>query len=220
MDFTKFKGIIFDLDGTLVESNGVWSQIDIDFLGKRGFDVPADYGKVVSAMDFQQAAVYTKQRFGLSESVEAIRKEWRDMAVWHYTNDIRQVEGASEFVGALHKAGVKLALATASHKELYEPVLSRHKMLDCFDFFATTEQVERGKGFPDIYLFAAQGIGARADECAVFEDIIEAVNGAKKGGFTVCARLNEHYKNDREQILSAADLCFSDYIELMQTVSV
>ena len=61
MDFTKFKGIIFDLDGTLVESNGVWSQIDIDFLGKRGFAVPDDYGKVVSAMDFRQAAIYTKE---------------------------------------------------------------------------------------------------------------------------------------------------------------
>ena len=72
MDFTKFKGIIFDLDGTLVESNGVWSQIDIDFLGERGFEVPDDYGKVVSAMDFRQAAIYTKERFGLPESIEQI----------------------------------------------------------------------------------------------------------------------------------------------------
>ena len=58
MDFSQFKGVIFDLDGTLVESHGVWEQIDIDFLGERGFEVPADYGKVVSAMDFQQAAVW------------------------------------------------------------------------------------------------------------------------------------------------------------------
>ena len=219
MVFTQFKGIIFDLDGTLVESNGVWSQIDIDFLGKRGFEVPDDYGKVVSAMDFRQAAVYTKQRFDLPESIEAIGSEWREMAIWHYANDIRQVAGASDFVNALHKKGVKLALATASSKELYEPVLRRHGMYDCFDFFATTEHVERGKGFPDIYLYAAENIGVKPQDCAVFEDIIEAVCGAKAGGFTVCARLNDHYKNDREQMIASADVCFEDYIQLQNKMS-
>ena len=217
MDFTKFKGIIFDLDGTLVESNGVWSQIDIDFLGERGFAVPDDYGKVVSAMDFRQAAIYTKERFGLPESIEQIGAQWRDMARWHYTNDIAQVAGAADFVRYLHENGVKLALATASSKELYEPVLARHGMLGCFDFFATTEHVERGKGFPDIYLYAAENIGVKPCECAVFEDIIEAVCGAKMGGFTVCARLNEHYRADSEQIQKNADLCFEDYITLDKT---
>lgn len=215
MDFTKFKGVILDLDGTLVESNGVWSQIDIDFLGKRGLAVPDDYGKVVSAMDFQQAAVYTKERFGLSETIEQIRTEWRDMAIWHYTNDIAAVKGAPEFVNMLHDAGVKLALATASSKELFEPVLKRHGMFDCIDFFATTEQVERGKGFPDIYIFAAQGIGVKPSESAVLEDIIEGVRGAKLGGFTVGARLHDLYKNDRGDISREADFCFYDYIGLM-----
>ncbi len=215
MDFTKFKGIIFDLDGTLVESNGVWSQIDIDFLGKRGFAVPHDYGKVVSAMDFQTAAVYTKERFGLEESTEAIAKEWRDMAIWHYTNDIKAVRGAPQFVRSLKEKGVKLALATASSKELYEPVLKRHGIYDCFDFFATTEQVERGKGFPDIYLFAAEGIGVKPEECAVLEDIIEAIRAAKQGGFTVFARQHEHYKNDHSEMSQTADMTFSDYIDLM-----
>ena len=214
MDFTKFKGIIFDLDGTLVETNGVWSQIDIDFLGKRGFAVPDDYGKVVSAMDFRQAAIYTKELFDLPESIEEIGNEWRDMAIWHYTNDIAQVAGAADFVGHLHKSGVRLALATASSKELYEPVLARHGMLDCFDFFATTEHVRRGKGFPDIYLYAAENLGVKPSECAVFEDIIEAVCGAKMGGFTVCARLNEHYSADSGEIQKTADLCFEDYISL------
>lgn len=218
MDFMGFKGVIFDLDGTLVESNGVWSQIDTEFLGKRGFDVPDDYAKIVSAMDFQQAAVYTKQRFDLSESTEAIRSEWHTMAIGHYTNDIRQVNGAAEFVRALHSKGIKLALATASTRELYEPVLKRNGMFDCFDFFATTQHVQRGKGFADIYLYAAKGIGVQPCECAVFEDIIEGIRAAKLGGFTVCARLNSHYIKDREQIISAADLCFEDYIDLIGDV--
>ncbi|WP_028506101.1 HAD family phosphatase [Ruminococcus sp. FC2018] len=214
MDITHFKGVIFDLDGTLVDSHWVWSQIDIDFLGKRGFEVPADYTKAVSAMDFRQAAIYTKERFGLKESLEEIRNEWRDMAIWHYANDIEAVKGAPEFVRKLHSRGVKLALATASSRELFEPVLKRHGIFDCFDFFATTEQVERGKGYPDIYLFAAKGLGLSRKDCAVFEDIIEGVNGAKAGGFTVFARLNPLYTADREKIISAAHRCFESFTEL------
>ena len=68
MDITNFKGHIFDLDGTLIESNGVWSKIDEEFLGRRGIAVPKDYFKTVSAMNFEQAAVYTNERFGLGPS--------------------------------------------------------------------------------------------------------------------------------------------------------
>ena len=214
MDFNNFKGVIFDLDGTLVESHGVWAQIDADFLGERGFAVPDDYGKVVSAMDFTQAAVYTKQRFSLDESIEQICECWHNMAIRHYTNDIAAVNGASDFVRRLHQSGIKLALATASSKELYEPVLRRHGMLGYFDFFATTKDVERGKGFPDIYLYAAKGLGFEPCECAVIEDIVEGVSGAKLGGFTVGARLNPHYTNDHAELRRTADFCFADFTEL------
>ena len=217
MDLTGFKGIIFDLDGTLIESAGVWKQIDIDFLGERGLAVPEDYGRIVSAMDFQQAAVYTKEKFGLDESIEDICRQWHDMAIWHYTNDIEAVRGAVGFVRSLRSHGIRLALATASSKELYEPVLSRHGILDCFDFFATTKNVERGKGFPDIYLYAAQGIGVEPCECAVLEDIIEGIRAAKLAGFTVGARLDPTHTIGTELLISEADFCFTDYTDIDHT---
>ncbi len=215
MDISNFKGVIFDLDGTLIESGDVWTQIDIDFLGKRGFAVPENYGKAVSAMDFRQAAVYTKELFSLPETIEEIAAEWRDMAIWHYTNDIEPVKGAPEFVRKLHSKGIKLALATASSRELYEPVLKRCGIYDCFDFFATTEQVERGKGFPDIYLLAAELLGLKPGECAVFEDIPEGVGAAKQGGFRVYARLDPKRRADHVVLRQSADSCFDTYIDIM-----
>ena len=88
MDIKDFKGHIFDLDGTLTRSNHVWSKIDEEFLGKRGIKVPEDYFKQVSAMNFEQAAVYTNDRFSLGENIQDIMKEWFDMAVYEYTNVI------------------------------------------------------------------------------------------------------------------------------------
>ena len=95
MDIKDFKGHIFDLDGTLTRSNHVWSKIDEEFLGKRGIKVPEDYFKQVSAMNFEQAAVYTNDRFSLGENIQDIMKEWFDMAVYEYTNVIELCGNAS-----------------------------------------------------------------------------------------------------------------------------
>ena len=214
MDFTKFGGIIFDLDGTLIESNHVWHKIDVEFLGRRGIAVPENYFKVVSTMNFEAAAIYTNETFKLNESFADIQKEWYEMAIDEYSNKIGLVKGADKFVEKLKSYGVKIALATASSKDLYEPVLKHNEIYGYFDFFASTEQVKRGKGYPDVYEFACENIGQKASECAVFEDIIEGIRGAKAGGFTAVACLNNHYKNDWDKLKKEADLSFSTYEEI------
>ena len=77
----KIKGAIFDLDGTLLDSMWVWNQVDIDFLGKRGFDVPPDYPKAIAAMSFHETAEYTIKRFDLKEKVKDVIAEERYAAL-------------------------------------------------------------------------------------------------------------------------------------------
>lgn len=214
MDFSKFKGIIFDLDGTLINSSQVWSDIDRRFLAKRGFAVPNDYFKAVSTMNFTSAAEYTITRFDLKETIEEIAKEWYDMAFEEYAHNIFLKGGAYNFLSQLRAKDVKIALATASSKELYEAVLRNNGVYDLFDFFASTNDVKRGKGFPDVYEYACKGLGLKPLECAVFEDIIEGLQGAKAGGFTAVACLDPHYIADWEQMKQMADFYFSDYSTL------
>ena len=133
MNFTEFNGIIFDLDGTLIKSNHVWSKIDEKFFSKRGIEIPDDYFKIVSVMNFEQAAEYTNTAFHLNENIEDIQKEWYEMAVYEYTNVIEIIPGADKFIHKLKNSGVKIALATASSKELYEPVLKHNGIYDYFD---------------------------------------------------------------------------------------
>lgn len=216
MDIKNFKGAIFDLDGTLIESNYVWSKIDAQFLGKRGIAVPADYFKKVSVMNFEAAADYTNRTFGLGESISDIIQEWFDMAIYEYSNVIRLVGSADKFLCRLKENGVKIALATASSAALYEPVLKHNGIYGYFDFFASTEQVKRGKGFPDVYEFACENLGLTPADCIVFEDIIEGIRGAKLGGFFSAACLNEHYKADWDKLREEADISFHTYDELMQ----
>lgn len=210
MDIKDFKGHIFDLDGTLTRSNHVWSKIDEEFLGKRGIKVPEDYFKQVSAMNFEQAAVYTNDRFSLGENIQDIMKEWFDMTVYEYTNVIELCGNAGEYVRKLKEQGRKIALATASTEELYKPVLKRNGILECFDCFVSTEQVKRGKGFPDVYELAAEKLGLDAQDCVVYEDIVEGIKGAKAGGFFAVACLNDHYSHDWDDMREIADEIVED----------
>lgn len=218
MDISNVKGVIFDLDGTIVESNQVWSDIDRKFLGKRGIAVPKDYFKSVCAMNFSQAARYTKERFSLKESEEEIMKEWEEMSVYEYANCIELVKGTKDFIVRLKSKGVKIALATAAGEVLYKAVLMKNDIYKYFDAFATTSQVKRGKGYPDVYNLAAQEILKNPWECIVFEDIIEGIRGAKMGGFMSAARLNSHYTADWEELKKEADFSFSTYDEIIDSV--
>ena len=215
MRFSKFKGIIFDLDGTLINSSHVWRDIDIKFLEKRGLKVPDNYFKAVSTMNFSEAAEYTNNLFNLNESLEDIALEWYEMAYEEYAHNIFLKEGAKDFLKGLKENGVKIALATASSKELYEAVLKNNEVFQLFDFFASTNDVARGKGFPDVYEYACRGIKLNPCECAVFEDIIEGITGAKAGGFTAVACLDKHYIADWEEMKLKADFYFEQYSELM-----
>ena len=216
MDINVFKGLIFDLDGTLIDSAGVWHDIDVKFLDKRGIIIPDDYAKMVSVMNFNDAAVYTKNRFGLEESPEEMISEWFDMALFEYSHNIRTKPHAVEFLRKAKSRGARIALATASHKELYTAVLKNNGILGCFDQFSATDEVQRGKGFPDVYEHAAKGLGLGNTDCVVFEDIIEGIRGAKAGGFAAVGVLNGAFPGDDALMRIEADMCITDYIELMK----
>ena len=129
MNKEKFRldmqGAIFDLDGTLFDSMWVWNQVDLDFLGKRGFEVPDDYTKAIAHMDAHRTARYTIDRFGLSEDIDDIVNEWFEMAKDKYAYDVICKQGAYEYVEKLHNQGVKIAIATSSDKVLFEKTLER-----------------------------------------------------------------------------------------------
>ncbi|MBR2304324.1 MAG: HAD family phosphatase [Ruminococcus sp.] len=208
-DIKSYKGHIFDLDGTLIKSNHVWNDVDTQFLGKRGIEVPEDYSKALSVMNFDQAAAYTKERFSLPDDTDSIKDEWFDMALYQYSHVIGLYEGVYDYLAELHKNGRLLALATASSPLLYTPVLERTGIYGFFSAFVTTEKVKRGKGFPDVYLKAAEELGLKPKNCVVYEDIIEGIRAAGSAGFHTAACINGRYPDD-EEMKECSEYIFRD----------
>ena len=92
------KAILFDLDGTLVDSMWMWKEIDIEYLGKFGLNCPEDLQKVIEGMSFSETAVYFKNRFQLEDSLEQIKQDWISMSLYKYKHEVPLKPGAGEFL--------------------------------------------------------------------------------------------------------------------------
>ncbi|MDY3909728.1 MAG: HAD family phosphatase [Eubacterium sp.] len=188
----KIKGVIFDLDGTILDSTWVWSRIDIDFLGKHGISVPEDYAKAIISMSFEDVARYTIERFSLTQTVEEVMDEWNRMARDSYAHEVTLKPGTKELLLWLQEQGIPAGIATSNSASLFVPCLKNNGIYDLFHSFTETGDVKRGKEFPDVYIKAAEKLGCKPEECVVFEDIMPALRAAKKGGFvTVGVRENK-----------------------------
>ena len=207
----NIEGAVFDLDGTLLDSSWVWEKVDEKFLGDRGFQVPDDYVDEISPLGAERAAVYTIERFGLNEDKNDIVREWIEMAKKEYATEVVCKPYAKEFLEELHKLNIKMAVATSSDRELFMKTLEREGILKYFQKIVTVDEVERGKGYPDIYEEAARRIKVNPHKCLVFEDILAGVTGASLGEFNVVAVFDEKSKHNWEKIKSISKYSINDY---------
>ncbi|MBT1171177.1 HAD family phosphatase [Bifidobacterium sp. SO4] len=206
------KAAIFDLDGTLLDSMGVWNQIDIDFLGKRGLAVPDDYMATVASMQFRQIAEYTIDRFGLKDTPEALMAEWNEMAREAYATTVKAKPGAIEYLYELKTAGVRLGVATTLLLELREAALGHLGMRDLFDAIVSVDDAHGvGKDRPDVYLLAASRLGAAPADCTVFEDLLAGIRSAKSAGMRVWAMYDDSSAADWPEITAIADGTLHDF---------
>ncbi len=213
---TDFKCAIFDLDGTVLDSTDVWAQIDEEFFALRGMKIPPDYAKTIAPMGFERAAKYTVETYNLKETPQEVIAQWNEMSLEKFKNDVALKPGVKKYLEYLKNKGIFTAIATASQEDMFIPALKNNNIFHLFDTITTLNEVNRGKGFPDIYLKAAQKSGCEAGECIVFEDLLAGVKGAKDGGFYTVAVYDKNSANDIEKLKITADRLICDFSELME----
>lgn len=212
---TNIKGVIFDLDGTLVDSMWVWSQIDVDYLKIKGFSMPDDLKNEISHLSFRQTAIYFKEKFSLHDSIDEILNDWHMMAFNHYANNVKLKPGVLRFLDYLKSSKIKIALATSNSIPLLEACLKNNGIYDYFDSITTTDEVSNGKNCPDVYWLAAKKLELDPESCLVFEDILPAIKGAKAANMKVIAVNDNECSDSKENILKYADKYIDSFIDLL-----
>lgn len=209
------KAVIFDLDGTLVDSMWMWYDIDVEYLARFGITIPEGLQAAIEGMSFSETAVYFKERFQIPDSLEKMKNDWNQMAWDKYTHEVPLKEGAAEFIKACREKEILLGIATSNSRELVENIITVHGLKEDFACIMTGCDVERGKPAPDIYLAVAEALSVKPEECLVFEDIIPGIQAGKAAGMKVCAIEDEYSLYQMEEKAALADYCIKDYREVL-----
>lgn len=210
-----FEAIIFDMDGTLVDSMWMWHEIDVEYLGRFGITPPPGLQSEIEGMSFSETAVYFKERFHLTDSLEIIKQDWNAMACEKYRYEVPFKEGALPFLKYCKEHSIKLGVATSNSRELVENAAEALSLYDYFSCIMTACEVQKGKPAPDIYLAVADCLCTAPEKCLVFEDIIPGIQAGKAAGMQVCAVEDEYSADIREEKSQLADFFVENYYELL-----
>ncbi|MDD5935081.1 MAG: HAD family phosphatase [Clostridiales bacterium] len=199
------KAVIFDLDGTLIDSMWMWKAIDIEYLGRYGYECPETLQREIEGMSFTETANFFKERFHLPDPIQKIKDDWNAMAFDKYKNEVTMKPGMLELLKELRKKGIKTGIATSNSKELVNTVIESLQIGEYFDEIHTSCEVAKGKPAPDIYLLVAKCLGVEPKDCLVFEDVPLGIMAGKNAGMKVCAVADDYSKAMAEEKRELAD---------------
>jgi len=210
----KVKAIIFDLDGTLIDSMWLWKQIDIDYLARYGLELPENLQEEIEGMSFTETATYFKERFQLEDDVELIKSDWNRMAGSLYMEQVNLKAHVLPLLAYFKANHIKMGIASSNSKELVNKIVNRFELNHFFESIRTSCEVNNGKPAPDVYLKVAEDLSVEPDACLVFEDVINGVLAGRNAGMRVCAVYDDFSKHMRPSLEEMADY----YIESYETV--
>lgn len=212
------KGVIFDIDGTLLDSMPLWNNLGERYLQKMGFKEEETKGLSlrISTMPFAEGIRYIKKEYSLDIAEERIREQLQEMIAKSYCDEVVLKAGVKEYLQFLKERGIPCILATAGDASLATAALKRLKVWEEFQGLLLCEEFNTSKREEKIYQLAMERLSlSKPEEVLVCEDVLHAIKSAKQAGFQVCGILDEANREDWKKIQKIADFTAKDFYELV-----
>jgi sugar-phosphatase len=190
----KIEGVIFDMDGLLVNSEPIWQEAEKEVFKTVGISLSTE--DCLKTTGLPTAAVFDYW-YGISPWTGKTKKELENMLFEKVFVLIKErataMPGVLETLSLFRNKGLKIGLASASPLELIEIVLDKLEIKEYFDFFHSATLEKNNKPHPDVYLAVAKKLNCHIEKCVILEDSINGVKGAKASGAIVVAVPEEHF---------------------------
>ena len=204
------EGAIFDMDGTLLDSMGVWDTLASDYLRSLGYSPRAGLDREVAVMSVEMAAEYFLREYGVPLETHEIVAGINGMLADYYRHTAPLKRGARQFLERLRSSGARLCVATATDAELAEAALGRTGVREYFSAVLTCAEVGKPKTEPEIYRAAFARLGTQKRKTAVFEDALHALDTARRDGF-LCVGVYDEHEPRRAELEALADAYIEDF---------
>ncbi len=213
------KGIIFDADGTILDSMKFWDNVVVNLLLSQDVQPEKNLTEILTPMSMAEGAEYVKKRYSLKLSAEEIIEAENRMADEFYSQKVDLKKGAGKFLEFLLQRDIPCVIASATDRHLIESAVKHLNINTCFKRIFSCSDLGEGKSSPKIFLTASEFMGFSPNEVLVAEDSFTALTTAKKAGFKTLAVFDSTQKEYWGDIEKTADLSLKDGFELAEIIS-
>lgn len=200
---TPVLAVVFDLDGVIVGSEGLWDDVRRDLATEAGRPWPNTATADMMGMSSLEWSAYMHDRVGIGETPSAISRDVVARMVGRYDEHLPLITGAAQAVRRMGRR-FPLGLASSSNREVIDAVMTASGLGEVFATTVSSEEVGAGKPAPDVYLEAASRLGVAPSACVSVEDSGNGIRSAAAAGMRVVAIPNPEFPPDREALLQAS----------------
>lgn len=212
------KKLIFDVDGTILDSMHIWINPQNELFSKYGFvleDLSAEKKGIIEALSYEDMCQYIADEIATDMTYQEVVDHFDHIIINAYKNELIPKEGNLEKLKELKEAGYKMSVASSTPFRLIEMALKRLGIFDYFDFFATPDIVGGKKSEPKFWIYSYENHKANPEDCILFDDALYAIKAAKKEGIkTIGLEDFPWNKNEWEQIVDEADMVIKSLADL------
>ena len=201
----KSLAIIFDADGTLLDSMFIWQELGGRYLRSLDIMPERDLAKILYPLSLEQGCLYIQKNYVPEKSIEEIREGIVRIIQDFYIDEVEVKKGVKNFLDSMREKKIPMVIATSGDRTLLNAALERNGIDEYFEAVFTCSELETNKHEPKIYLACAEFLGLEPKNIAVFEDSLFAIRTAKAAGFITFGVEDESNKFEREKIIEAAD---------------